>query len=315
MARTYRYKAMQLAQLRSFCVAARERNFTVAARQLGFSASTVWEQLRALERMLGCTLMRREGRSVELTVEGQVLLDLLQPHIEAIDSLKRLFDARRAQLAPSLVIASSQYLLRFHLPRPIQEFTEAFPEVHLNIQLPTSQQLVSVIEQRQADIAICAYEPEVPRSNVLRYEPLLELPLKFLTSKQHPLARKKKVMLADLTNYPIILPAVGSITRRLIDRLLIRHELTSKMQIIMETPMFDTTQQYVEMGVGVGLMHISAETRLLANIHMRPIEEAETPLSIAMVVRRHGHLPKTVLDFMEIIHRHYPAAPSESTKK
>lgn len=303
MARTYRYKDMQLAQLRSFCLAARERNFTVAARQLGLSASTVWEQLRALERMLGCTLLRREGRSIELTAEGEVLLNIVQPHIEAIDSLKRLFDEGRAQLAPHLIIASSQYLLRFHLPGPIQEFTTSFPKVKLNIQLPSAQHLVTAVENRTADIAICAYDPEEPRSDVLSYEPILELPLQFLTSKKHPLARKKDVTLEDLLTYPVILPAVGAVMRRLIDRLLQRHDLAGRPQIVMEAPMFDTTQQYVEMGVGVGLMHIQVPPKSLANVHMRPVSESQVPLMIAMVVRKHGNLPKTVLDFQEIVRR------------
>jgi DNA-binding transcriptional LysR family regulator len=303
MARTYRYKDMQLAQLRSFCLAARERNFTVAARQLGLSASTVWEQLRALERMLGCSLLRREGRAIELTPEGQVLLDIVQPHLEAIDSLKRLFDEGRAQLAPQLIIASSQYLLRFHLPAPIQEFTTTFPKVQLNIQLPTAQHLVTAVEQRSADIAICAYEPEEPRSEVLSYEPILELPLQLLTSKKHPLARKKVVELADLLQYPIILPAAGAIARRLIDRLLQRHNLAGQLQVVMEAPMFDTTQQYVEMGVGVGLMHILVNPKTMPNIHLRPIAESQVPLMIAMVVRKHGHLPQTVVDFQEIVRR------------
>jgi len=301
MARTHRYKDIQLAQLRGFCLAAREQNFTVAARQLGLSASTVWEQLRALERMLGCSLLHREGRSIKLTSEGKVLLDIVQPHVEAIDSLKRLFDVGRAKLAPHLVIASSQYLLRFHLPRPIQEFTTAFPNVELNIQLPTSQQLVSVVEQHVADIAVCAFEPDEPRSETLRYEPILELPLMLLTAKKHPLARQKNVALTDLLEYPVILPAVGSVMRRLIDRLLHRHELSGRLRVIMETPMFDTTQQYVEMGVGVGLIHLQVTPKTLANIHMRPIEESQVPLSIAMVVRKHGHLPQAVLDFQEIV--------------
>jgi DNA-binding transcriptional LysR family regulator len=301
MARTYRYKDMQLAQLRGFCLAARERNFTVAAKQLGLSASTVWEQLRALERTLGCSLLRREGRTIELTPEGQVLLDIVQPHIEAIDSLKRLFDAGRAQLAPQLVIASSQYLLRFHLPGPIQEFTSAFPNVQLKIQLPTAKHLVSVVEQRQADIAICAYEPEEPRSDVLSYQPILELPLQLLTSKKHPLARKKVVEITDLLSHPVILPAVGSVARRLIDRLLQRHNLAGRLQVVMEAPMFDITQQYVEMGVGVGLMHIQVSPKILPNIHLRRITESQVPLMIAMVVRKHGNLPQTVLDFQEIV--------------
>ena len=301
MARTYRYKDIQLAQLRSFCLAARERNFTVAARQLGLSASTVWEQLRALERTLECSLLRREGRSIELTSEGQLLLDIIQPHIEAIDSLKRLFDVGRARLAPQLVIASSQYLLRFHLPGPIQEFTAAFPQVQLNIQLPTAKHLVSVVEQRQADIAICAFEPEEPRSELLNYQPILKLPLQLLTSRNHPLARKKVIEIRDLLSYPVILPAIGQVTRRLIDRLLHRHDLVGRLQIVMEAPMFDITQQYVEMGVGVGLMHIQVPPKTLSNIHLRPIAESQVPLTIAMVVRKHGNQPQTVLDFQKIV--------------
>lgn len=309
MARTYRYKDIQLAQLRSFCLAARERNFTVAARRLGLSASTVWEQLRALERTLECSLLYREGRAIELTPEGQLLLDIIQPHVEAIDSLKRLFDVGRAQLAPQLVIASSQYLLRFHLPGPIQEFTSTYPNVQLNIQLPTAKQLVSVVEQRQADIAVCAYDPEESRSEVLSYEPVLELPLQLLTSKKHPLARKKEIVLADLLEYPVILPAEGQITRRLIDRLLQRHDLTGRLQIVMEAPMFDITQQYVEMGVGVGLMHIQAPPKTLPNIHLRPIPESTVPLMIAIVVRKHGYQPQTVHDFQKIVQRAFRPEP------
>ena len=305
MARTYRYKDMQLAQLRSFCLTARERNFTLAARQLGVSASTVWEQLRALERTLDCSLLRREGRSIELTPEGQVLLEIIQPHIEAIDSLKRLFEVGRAQLAPKLAIASSQYLLRFHLPEPIQEFTATYPKVQLQIQLPTAPHLVSVVEQRTADLAICAFEPDEPRSDVLTYEPILELPLQLLTSKKHPLARKKVVELADLAQYPVILPAAGAVARKLIDRLLRRHNLAGRLQIVMEAPMFDITQQYVEMGVGVGLMHIKVSPKTLENIHLRQMPESQTPLSIAMVVRKHGNLPQTVLDFQKIVRQSF----------
>lgn len=301
MARTFRYKDIQLAQLRSFCLAARERNFTTAARQLKLSASTVWEQLRSLERMLGCVLLQREGRSIELTAEGRILLEILQPHVEAIDSLKRLFDAGRAQLSPRLVIASSQYLLRFHLPRPIQEFTRQFPTVELNIQLPAAAELVTAVAQHQADIAVCAYDPEDVRPEVLVYEPIVELPLMLLTAKKHPLSRKRIVTLADLQDDPVILPAAGSVTRRLIDRLLQRHDLAGRLRIIMETPMFDTTQQYVEMGVGVGLMHLNVSPKLLPGIHVRPVEESRVPLSIAMVVRRHGNQPQTVHDFQQIV--------------
>ena len=65
--------------------------------------------------------------------------------------------------------------------------------------------------------------------------------------------------------------------------------------------MFDITQQYVEMGVGVGLMHIEVPPKALPNIHLRPIAESQVPLVIAMVVRKHGSLPQTVHDFQKIV--------------
>ena len=71
MPQDHRYKEIQLAQLRSICVAAVERNFTAAAKALGLSASTVWQQVRALERELKAKLLRRRGREVDLTDEGR----------------------------------------------------------------------------------------------------------------------------------------------------------------------------------------------------------------------------------------------------
>src|SRR4051794_3205572 len=82
MARAYRYKEIQLAQLRGFCAVAVHGNFTAAAGALGVSASTVWEQVRALEKSLGTVLARHHGRGLELTPEGRLLYELVKPHVE-----------------------------------------------------------------------------------------------------------------------------------------------------------------------------------------------------------------------------------------
>src|ERR1700758_4750955 len=103
MSQSHRYKEIQLSQLRSFCLAATEGNFTSAARALGLSASTVWQQVRALERELKAKLLRRRSRAVELTDEGRLLLGLVQPHVGGLDSLRRFFEMRRQGVRPELV--------------------------------------------------------------------------------------------------------------------------------------------------------------------------------------------------------------------
>src|SRR6516164_4847443 len=122
MHQSQRYKEIQLAQLRSFCLAATEGNFTSAAKALGLSASTVWQQVRALERELKAKLLRRRGRAVELTDDGRRLLEKVQPHVSGLDSLRHFFEARREGTRQELVVASGAYLLANHLPDPVQQF-------------------------------------------------------------------------------------------------------------------------------------------------------------------------------------------------
>ncbi|MBL8793513.1 MAG: LysR family transcriptional regulator, partial [Planctomycetia bacterium] len=105
----YKYKDIQLPQLRSFCLAAAEGNFTAAAAVLGLSVSAVWQQVRALERELGVALLRRQGRSVEVTPQGRLLLELAQPHVSGLDSLARLFEARQADLIEPLTVVATPH--------------------------------------------------------------------------------------------------------------------------------------------------------------------------------------------------------------
>ena len=67
MALHYSYKDIQLPQLRGFCLAATSHSFTAAAKALGLSVPAVWQQVRALERELGASLLRRNGAKVDST--------------------------------------------------------------------------------------------------------------------------------------------------------------------------------------------------------------------------------------------------------
>src|SRR5262245_33655419 len=169
MSQSHRYKELQLPQLRSFCLAATEGNFTSAAKALGLSPSTVWQQVRALERQLQARLLRRRGRVVELTEEGRSLLELVQPHVSGLDSLRRLFESRRADLPQELVVASGAYLLAHHLPGAIQQFLAEQPSVPVRLRIAAWSALHRLMERGEADLAVLACDPDVPRSPYLEY--------------------------------------------------------------------------------------------------------------------------------------------------
>ena len=66
---------VEVRHLRAFVAVAEELNFGRAAARLYLSQPALSRQIRALERLLGCELLRRSTHRVELTVAGSALLD------------------------------------------------------------------------------------------------------------------------------------------------------------------------------------------------------------------------------------------------
>jgi acetyl esterase/lipase len=67
--------AIELRHLRAFVAVAEELNFGRAATRLFVSQPALSRQIRSLERLVGCDLLRRSTHRVELTLAGDALLD------------------------------------------------------------------------------------------------------------------------------------------------------------------------------------------------------------------------------------------------
>jgi molybdate transport repressor ModE-like protein len=305
MARSIRYKDLQLAQLRSFCLVAAQGSFSSAAKELGLATPTVWHQVRALETMLAAPLLRQRGRALELTDEGRLLLELVQPHLSGMDSLARVFEARRAELPQRVVAVSTPYLLSYHLPRVVQEFSTAHRTVRLNLRVAI--QLADVLQQvdrGEADLGVAAYDREEPRNPRLDYEHLFDAPFVVLTALGHPLARKKRLTPADLLNHPLILPPEGTYDRHTLDRILHRHGLADRVETVMETRSLDILSRYVAFGLGVALAHVSLDVDLSsAGVHVRPFDPDMEAMPVALVARKNAHRPAAVEAFRETVLR------------
>src|SRR5438067_10569110 len=77
--------AIELRHLRSFVAVAEELNFSRAAERLYLSQPALSRQIRMLERLVGCELLRRSTRHVELTLAGEALLDRTRLVLAALD--------------------------------------------------------------------------------------------------------------------------------------------------------------------------------------------------------------------------------------
>jgi epsilon-lactone hydrolase len=76
---------IELRHLRAFVAVAEELNFGRAAERLYVSQPALSRQIRGLEQLVGCELLRRSTHSVELTLAGEALLDRARQLLRDVD--------------------------------------------------------------------------------------------------------------------------------------------------------------------------------------------------------------------------------------
>jgi acetyl esterase/lipase len=76
---------IELRHLRAFVAVAEELNFGRAAERLYISQPALSRQIRALEKLVGCELLRRSTHRVELTLAGEALLERARRLLQDVD--------------------------------------------------------------------------------------------------------------------------------------------------------------------------------------------------------------------------------------
>jgi DNA-binding transcriptional LysR family regulator len=302
MARIY-YKGIQLDQIRSFCRVARLGSFVAVAAELGLSPPTVWRQVRALERECKAQLLVRKGRSVQLTEEGRHALELLEPHMAGIDSVRDLLAQKLNEAPRQLTVASTSMLLMDFLGEPLQEYAAAEPTVLLSLLNEPADQSLRHVLAGEADVGIVTYLPEEPLDSQLVVEDLMQLPWLLTTAEGHPLSRKRAVRLTDLTEWPWIMPARETQPRRHLEEVLRREGLRDKIRVVLESRSFSLTQTYVGLGLGISLWYGGNPRRQAPGLWMRPATQWFGVTPVAIVTRKGAHYAVHVEAFLQIVRR------------
>lgn len=245
-----RYKQNRLQQLRGFYYAAREKSISKAAERMALSQPSVSLQIQALERELKTTLFERRGPKIDLTPDGQLLMELAQPLVDGIDSLEDDFIARRDQVDRGRVdLAAGGSTILYVLPRFVEAFVKAYPGIELKIQNVTGRDGLALLREGEVDFAVGPLldtPDDVVFYPILSYEPVLIAP------RDHPLAAKERVTLKDISKYPLILPPRHLSTWRIVESVFAQRGL--KYEVKLEVGGWEVIKTYVELGLGISIV-------------------------------------------------------------
>lgn len=269
--RVHRYKELHLRQLRAFCECVRRKTFAAAARFLNTSQAAVWQQVRALEHSLGASLLVRHGRAFEPSEDGQLLLEMASSLVGAADSLHEAFVQRRAEVWRRLTVVGSPGVIAEELARPVVEFCRQYPRIKVALPTYTGTRLVESVVSGDADMAILPFAWPESRDAELVSELLCVRPAALAVAEGHPLAGRRRIALADIVRYPLVLPESASEWRMGVDAVFKNAGLLSRMQVVAETGVVQAARRYVSWGLGIALLPQPQDALEVPQVVLRPV--------------------------------------------
>ncbi|HEY7427230.1 MAG TPA: LysR family transcriptional regulator [Gemmataceae bacterium] len=310
-----RYKALQLGQLRAFCAFLRHKSFSEAARALGMSHSAVWQQVRALERQFGVSLLQRHGRAWQPSEDGQLLLELASSILGSVDSLKEMFEQLRKEMPRTLHVIGTPGVLMGELARPLVQFYEQYPNIYATlITNSIIDQTWELLMAGEADMAITPFDLTGPasRRRLGVVEPLCIRPAVVAMPENHPLARKRRLTLADLVRYPMILSEPDNEWCRQVKEVFRTAGLLEPLRVLLEVSLTQAARRYVGLGLGIALFALPQDDVTFANVHIRSVADLFPSQEIVILWRR-GAVPRPQARlFADFLHeRLAPGSPAD----
>jgi DNA-binding transcriptional LysR family regulator len=244
------YKQNRLQQLRGFCFAAQHQSFSKAAELMFLSQPSVSLQIKALEREMGVELFERRGPLIRLTYNGQQLLELAKPLVDGIDQLDEAFESQRESVDRGIVnIAAGGSTIQYILPPFVERFMLEHPRVDVRLHNVTGKGGLLLLREGSADFAV---GPMLDAPADLIFYPVVTHEPMLITSRDHPLAKRKRIALKDVCKYPLILPPKNQSTYRFVEMVFTDHSLDYDVKL--EVGGYDVIKQYVRLGLGISIV-------------------------------------------------------------
>ncbi len=192
---------MELRQLQLFLAAAEEGSITAAAKRMHLTQPALSRQVKALEEELGVELFTRGAHSVNLTPAGAVLLEEGRKLLERAERVVK--QVRATAEGEPLRIGYAPSLAGPLLGHALERFSQIHPRVRVHLSDCSSAEMRAGLVQGKLDVVVTV--PWEGDSQSVRWTTIRRHRMGIAIPETHPLAKKKKIPLADLDGQKLLL--------------------------------------------------------------------------------------------------------------
>jgi DNA-binding transcriptional LysR family regulator len=264
-------------------------------------------RIKNLERALGAQILNRTKRGVTLTDAGRILATHAREVLRHIDQLHGDLQELSQDMSGHVRLLSNPTSLEF-LPAAIGEFLTAHPAITIDLREGSaSEDIARAVHEGATDVGIVLSRTP---TDGLEAIPYCNDRMVVATARNHPLAAKEAVYLADALDFDFVTLDARTYNHAFV--LQWASGLGRTANVRAQVGDFDVMCRLIEANVGVGLLPGTVARRHAAAVAIDVVELRDewAPRGSKICVRQVKALPVAARALIEFLLTHPSAQPA-----
>jgi DNA-binding transcriptional LysR family regulator len=292
---------MDLRDLEYFLAIVEASSVTLAARRVHAAQPTLSHALARLEIELGERLLERKARSpLRLTDAGELVAARARQALSAVTALKDDLSALRGHVGGNLRIAAIQSLSATLLPGVLATLAREHPAIKPSVRTLAAESIARAVASGRADVGLLAGAPRASLRG-LSVKVLFEEPLVALMRRTDPLARSKKLRVAQLAQRELVLVPDGTFLSDIVHAAFERAGVSPNVRLTLASA--EALRETVRAGLGLTILPRGYASPTDRDLVAVPLTHPTPRREVLLVERGAGQLatPRVVGAFCQLL--------------
>ena len=289
---------MHLRDLDLFCEVAHLGSFSKAAKAHGMSQPAASEIVKSIEEHLGCELLNRSVRPLELTPEGHIYYAGCR---QLLDEYRRLEDRvlqRRDKVVGPVRVGAIYSVGLLQMDGYVREFERLYPDAALDLQYLHPEEVLARVVSEEVDLGLMSFPPKRSDLNCIPWQ---DQPIVVVVPPEHSLAKRDWLKAEELEGENLVGFTADLQMRTETDKWL--KQAKGHVNVVHAFDNIENIKRAVEVGSGIALLPVPTVRREaeLGSLVAIPLEDVTWFRRLALIHKRTKPFTTAITRFLELL--------------
>lgn len=290
---------MNIHNLISFREVVKLNSISKASNKLHLTQSALSQQLQSLEKAVNCKLLIRSNKGVELTKEGEILIEYAESIINLYESMLQDINNSLSNKISEIKISSCNVVGEYLLPCSIYIYKTNHQNIKFDIKIENTKRVVENIKNKICDIG---FVDKLISEKDLEIKNICANNLMFVFSPAKYKFKNQSICVDEISSFSLILLSKENGIRSIIDSSI----SPDKLNIEMELNTIESIKASIIAGMGASILpYTSIKSEVYTGLlNAVPINELSCLCDIYMVYDKDAITKPHVKEFIDFVLKH-----------